>query len=205
MNINIDGHTFDLAPETIEAVLDAMESTAKDGKEHGFLMCDTNEGVIPGERCTGNKCSIHPKDCKYEGPVVGSFHSHPTVISFSLSDYIHGIDRAGLHPENRHLLCVSLLNEGMRCKALKEIPSPEKQEGFGFGWLFDSEKNREKIKPFYTKRVNISVEQLNELLKGTPWEELPPAEPVIAIDEGEGPEVISGKKAAQIKKIIGEG
>jgi len=185
MEVQIDGEKFDLDPDTIDGILGAMEQTAKDGVEHGFLMCDTPQGIVPGKTCTGNQCSIHLEDCEGKGTVVGGFHSHPVVTSFSMPDYIHGVGKAKEHPQNRHLLCVSLLDKGVRCKALKTLPP----EGTMF-LPFDTEENREKIKPYFTKRVNISVQQLNELLDGIPWEKLTPAKPVIAIDEGEGPKIV---------------
>ena len=200
MKVEIDGETFDFHTDTLSTILDCMEKTAKDGKEHGFLMCDTPKGIVPGEACTGTECSIHLKDCHGKGSVIGGFHSHPNVISFSLSDYFQGIRRAKQHPEHKHLLCVSLLNEGVRCKALKEIPSKGKLEKI---LPFDCEASREEVKPYFTKRVNISVEQIAKLLEGVPWKELPPAEPIIAIDEGGGPEIIKGGKAKQIKEVLG--
>jgi len=49
----------------------------------------------------------------------------------------------------------------------------------------DSEESREKIKPFFTKRIDIGLPQVAQLLAGVPWEDLPPSEVVMATDETE--------------------
>lgn len=193
MEIDIGGEKFDVEPAILEGMLDAMGKTAKDGNEHGFLMCDTSMGIAPGKTCTGNNCSINLEDCGGL-PTVGGFHSHPTVASFSMSDYLIGIKRAAENPGHKHLLCVSLLDKRVRCKALKKLPPKGKKFPF-----YDSEETRAMVKPYYTKRINISVEQINELLKGTPWVDLPVAEPIIAEDEGEGVEA-GGKVISQSPK-----
>jgi len=183
MEVNIAGEKFDLVPEVLNGILDAMDKTSQDGKEHGYLLCGDGE-VTPGKECTGNECSIHLEDCG-DKPVIGSFHSHPIITSFSQSDYLHAIDRAKSHPEHKHLLCVSLLDKGVRCKALKKMPPPEKK----FPWP-DTEQNREMVKPYFTKRINIDLDQIHDLLKGVAWEDLKPAKEVIAVDEGEGVKIV---------------
>ena len=189
----IEGQSFDVNSKSIDLILTDMFETNLDKKEHGFLMCDTpDEGVIPGEHCHGNECSIQLTDCKAKGGVtVGSFHSHPEVISFSLTDYIMAAARAQDHPEKKGLLCVSLKDAGVRCKAVKKMPPEEL-----INQLFimpDNDTTREMIKPFFTKKVNISVQQLKELQSGVAWDKLTPSEEVIAIDEGDDVCAPSGK------------
>jgi len=198
MKIKIETEEFEISPEILSTMLDMMQETVGDGHERGFLFCDSPEGIAPGKKCTGAKCSIELTDCGPD-PIIGGFHTHPQVTSFSQPDYLQGFERAKKHPDHKHLLCVSLLDKGIRCKALKELPPPEKK----FPW-WDTEANREMVKPYFTKRVNISLEQINELLKGTPWEELPPAEPVIAIDEGEGVKVVPTKEICPVPKSYDE-
>lgn len=181
MKMKIEEKTFDVAPELLKTMLDMMKATTADGKERGFLMCKSNDTLIPGDKCTGNECSINITDCASK-PVVGSFHTHPTVISFSLADYLSGFDKAKKAGTADYLLCVSLLDKGIRCKALKEIPPASKIPPWGTA---DTDKNREKVKPYWTKRVNIGLEQVAKLIAGVPWDELPESKAVIAVDEGE--------------------
>jgi uncharacterized ParB-like nuclease family protein len=181
MLIDIKGQSFDIAPTIIASIMEAMEQTKNDGLEHGFLMCETPKGIVPGKKCTGNNCSVSLNgSCDGVGAPVGSFHSHPEVISFSLGDYVVSAKEAELNPEHKYLLCVSLLDKGVRCKALKQLPP----KNLIPPTAFDSDKWRDKIKPYYTERVNISTDNLHNLLQGTPWNELPPSEGVEAIDEG---------------------
>lgn len=194
MNIEIESKKFDLAPEIISTMLSLMEETNKDGKEHGFLMCRVDGGqVTAGKTCTGNQCSIALTDCgdKHE---VGSFHTHPTVISFSLSDYISSAVKAKKNPKKDYLLCVSLLDKGLRCKALTKLPSDELLASIP---PFDTDETREMIKPFFTKRVNISLTQMAALLAGVSWDKLPESEDIIAVDEGEDSCAPSGSKCLE--------
>lgn len=188
----IGNQTFDVNSKTVSMILNDMFETKLGGNEHGFLMCETEEGVIPGQHCHGNACSVHITDCKGLGHTTGSFHSHPEVISFSLSDYIHAIARANENPDKKGLLCVGLGDKGIRCKAIEEMPPVELAQQLSV--MPDNDTTRGMIKPFFTKRVNISVEQLKKLKDGVPWDELPPAEEVIAIDEGEDVCAPSGKQ-----------
>ena len=175
--VKIDGQNFDLSADVLDAILDAIGSTTNDGHEHGFLMCDGPKNITPGKKCAGNECAIKLEDCG-GAPVVGEFHSHPKVISFSMSDYLHSISTAKKHPANRHLTCISLLDKGIRCKAVTHLPPP------GMTFIpIDNEPNRETIKPFFTPRVNIGLEQVAKLIEGVPWDDLPPSEIVTAIDE----------------------
>ncbi|MFA5154457.1 MAG: hypothetical protein WC554_18070, partial [Clostridia bacterium] len=178
--LKIGSKTFQASPELLQTMVDMMALTKADGNEHGFLMCDVDGVVQPGKKCVGNHCAIGLKDCGGK-PVIGGFHTHPQVISFSLSDYISSFNEAENHPNNDYLLCVSLLDKGIRCKALLDIPSPS-QIPWGQP---DTEENREKVKPFFTKKVNISVQQIAELIAGTEWDKLSPAEEIVAIDEGD--------------------
>lgn len=181
MKIDIEGQDFDLNPEIISGILDAMESTAKDGLEHGFTMCQTDNGITPGTKCTGNSCSIKLLGCP-TGKKIGSFHSHPDVISFSLGDYVSSVHEAKENPENKYLLCVGLLNKGIRCKALKEMPTDKFLKTIPH---IDSNFTRDMIKPYYTKKINISAESLKKLLAGAPWSEIDTQTEVVAIDEGD--------------------
>lgn len=198
MQININGEVFDVSGEVLTNMLDFMEKTSNDGHERGFLLCDTPKGITPGKKCTGNKCSIKLEDCK-GWPTIGTFHTHPQVTSFSQSDYLNAFQRATEHPEHKHLLCVSLLNKGIRCKALKKLPPP----GQKFP-VWDSDANRGMVKPYFTKKVSISPEQINELLKGTSWEDLPPAETIVAIDEGKGVKAVPKKDLRPTQKTYDE-
>jgi hypothetical protein len=181
MQLKIGEKTFEATPELLQTMVDMVAQTKKDGKEHGFLMCESAAGLVPGDKCTGNQCSINITDCKGK-PVAGSFHTHPTVISFSLNDYLSGFDKAKQAGTAEYLLCVSLLDKGIRCKALKEMPPAPKIPPWGTP---DTETNRQKVKPYWTKRVNISLEQVSKLIAGVPWDDLPEAKAVIAVDEGE--------------------
>jgi hypothetical protein len=180
VKIDIKGQVFEVSPEILQGILDDMGETAKQGVEFGFLMCDTPQGITKGEECTGNACSINLHGCEGQGPVIGNFHSHPEVISFSLGDYITSLHRAKDHPQNKQLMCVALKSDGVRCKAVTSLPP----KGFTVP-MVDTDENREKVKPFFTKKVSISKEQISELLKGTPWEKLSPENEIIAIDEGD--------------------
>ncbi len=180
MKIDIKGQVFDVSPGILNGILTDMDATASDGVEHGFLFCQTPQGIVKGQECIGNACSIQLKGCEKEGPVAGNFHSHPDVISFSLMDYLHSLQRANEHPEKKQLMCVALKEAGVRCKAVTKMPP----DNFAVS-MVDNDENRGKVKPFFTKKVSISKEQLKQLLTGTPWEKLSPEEEIIAIDEGD--------------------
>jgi hypothetical protein len=181
MLIDLEGQSFDLQPAILDGMLDAMNQTAKDGLEHGFSMCKTPEGIVPGPKCVGNNCSIHITGCQV-GQRIGGFHSHPDVISFSLGDYVVSAKEAKENDEKKYLLCVSLLDKGVRCKALKKVPSDSFLKTIP---PIDSDFSRGMIKPYYTKKINLSVESLQKLMSGTPWSEIDTQTEVIAIDEGD--------------------
>ena len=178
--LDIKGHQFDVSPEILDGILGAMTATAKDGVEHGFLMCDSSTGITKGEDCVGNACSIHLHGCEKEGKTIGNFHSHPKVISFSLADYMSTLQRAAEHPENKQVMCVALMDAGIRCKAVKKIPPPNFQVP-----NIDCEQTRDMVKPYFTEKVSISKVQLAELLSGKSWKDLSQEETVMAIDEGD--------------------
>lgn len=183
MKIDIKGQVFDVSPDVLDGILSAMTQTAQDGVEHGFLMCELpDKTVVKGKECVGTSCSINLTDCKKAGgKTVGNFHSHPDVISFSLSDYIHSIQVAKEHPDKKQLMCVALKDAGIRCKALTSMPPDD----FSLPSLEDNEQNRSLIKPFFTKKVSIGKNQIHELLSGKKWEQLSPEDQIIAIDEGD--------------------
>lgn len=180
---DIDGQKFDVHSSVVSQILNSMFETNVDGKEHGFLMCETPKGITTGKFCNGNECSIHLTDCKGKGPTIGNFHSHPDVISFSLADYMHSIGVADQHPQNKQLMCVALKDSGVRCKAVTGFPPQELVKQLVM--MPDNDTTRGLIKPFFTKKVNISVQQLKELQSGVPWDKLSPSEQIIAIDEGD--------------------
>lgn len=188
--VNIDGEEFDISAEALQGILDAIDATVGQGVEHGFYFCDQDGVLVPGEKCVGTQCSIALHDCKGL-PIAGEFHSHPIVTSFSQPDYLLAVKEAYSHPQHRSLLCVALLNTGIRCKALKELPTKEALVKIPWG---DTEENREKIKPYFTKKVTIPLDYLAKLIEGVPWEELPPAPHVVAVDEGEGPVPVAPHK-----------
>jgi hypothetical protein len=183
VKIDIKGQVFDVSPDVLDGILSAMTQTAQDGVEHGFLMCELpDKTVVKGKECVGTSCSINLTDCKKAGgKTVGNFHSHPDVISFSLSDYIHSIQVAKEHPDKKQLMCVALKDAGIRCKALTSMPPDD----FSLPSLEDNEQNRSLIKPFFTKKVSIGKNQIHELLSGKKWEQLSPEDQIIAIDEGD--------------------
>jgi hypothetical protein len=193
MPVEIEGKIFDLDASIFDGILEAMEGTAKDGIERGFQFCEIPSGKITaGQKCIGNSCSIQITDCKQVGgKQVGDFHSHPEVISFSLGDYLHSVELAKETPENKFLLCVSLMDKGVRCKALKKIPPKSVLESI---IPIDSDEEREKVKPYFTKKLNISVEQIQKLKDGVAWKDLPVAEEIIAVDEGDDTCAPSGKE-----------
>jgi hypothetical protein len=181
MKLDIHGETFDVSTAVLDGMLSAMTQTAKDGVEHGFNLCESGGVVDKGVECIGNACSIALKGCPPgKGHVAGSFHSHPDVISFSLADYLTTVNDASNHPEKKALMCVALKDAGVRCKAVTKIPPPN----FTIP-MIDCEQTRDMIKPFFTKKVSISKQQITELMSGTPWEKLSPEEQIIAIDEGD--------------------
>jgi hypothetical protein len=181
--IDIKGQIFDVPLEAIDGILSAMTMTAADGKEHGFRMCKAQEGIYKGPNCTGDSCKIHLTGCDKPGEYAyADFHSHPKVISFSLGDYGVTLNQASKTPDNKYLMCVALMDAGIRCKAVTKMPPP--------GFLntipnIDSEAARDMVKPFFTEKVSISKTQLTELLEGKKWNELSPEETVMAIDEGD--------------------
>ena len=183
----IDGQQWNLSDGVLQGMLEAIETTVKQGVEAGFSFCDTGTEIVPGPMCKGSKQCIAIKDCAGKGHWAGDFHSHPQVISFSQSDYLHAMQRAYQHPQQRSLLCVGLLDAEVRCKSLKSLPPKEELAKVS---VLDTEKNREKVKPFWTKKVAIPLTHIAALLAGTPWEQLPVATPTVAIDEGEGLVVI---------------
>lgn len=179
----IGNHSFDVDASIIEGILESEAETSADGKEHGFLMCQTPSGVITkGKKCHGDACSIQLTDCKGIGTTAGSFHSHPTVISFSLGDYLAAVARAKEHPQNTSLDCVSLLDKGIRCKALKQMPPDALLAKLVM--MADTDESRSKIKPFFTEKVTISNDALEQLLAGTKWSDLPASTDIEAVDEG---------------------
>lgn len=205
MFVDIGGQKFDLDTTILDGILNAMGQTSSDGLEHGFQFCQLPSGdITAGKKCTGNACSINITDCADVGGVrVGDFHSHPEVISFSLGDYMSSVSKAQESPGNKYLLCVSLLNEGVRCKALKKMPPKSVLLSIHGP---DTDEEREKIKPYFTEKVNISKDMINKLKAGTPWEKIPAADAVIAIDEGDvvvpKPKKIVTKPASDKQSIL---
>ncbi|MFA5377974.1 MAG: ParB/Srx family N-terminal domain-containing protein [Dehalococcoidia bacterium] len=189
---DIDGEKFEVNSKVVDMILNDMFETKLDGHEHGFDMCETPSGLVPGKHCHGNQCSINIQDCKGKGAATGNFHSHPDVMSFSLADYLHSIGQANAHPDDKQLMCVSMLDKGVRCKAVKGFPPEELVSQLLM--MPDNDTTRGKIKPYFTKKVTISVQQLKELQSGVPWDKLTPAEEIIANDEGEDVCAPSGKQ-----------
>ena len=183
----IDGQSWNLSDGVLQGMLDAIETTTHEGVEAGFSLCDTGTEIVPGPMCKGSQQCIAIKDCAGKGHRAGDFHSHPKIISFSQSDYLLAMQKAYQHPQQRSLLCVGLLDAEVRCKALQSLPSKENLAKIP---VLDTEKNREKVKPYWTKKVAIPLDYIAKLLAGVAWEELPPATPTVAIDEGEGPMVV---------------
>jgi len=102
--------------------------------------------------------------------------------------------KAKSNPKKDYLLCVSLVDKGVRCKALTKVPSDELLASIPH---FDTDETRAMIKPFFTKRVNIGLNQMASLLAGVAWDKLPESEDIIAVDEGEDSCAPSGSKCLE--------
>lgn len=66
-----------------------LESTRKDGVEHGISFCKTDEGFESTQKCSGTECTITLLRCPQDSKDIGSYHTHPSGVGvFSAADYL---------------------------------------------------------------------------------------------------------------------
>ena len=115
---------MELSPEFVEALLEAVRETERDGKERGVTMCMSADGqwIKPGAMCEGSVCSIRQEreTCGMARMEIGFFHTHPgratsnwsagdgmAILYKSPKDLVHVGCRTGISPFSggRELRC----------------------------------------------------------------------------------------------------
>lgn len=62
-----------------EEIAWAARETRRTGKEHGFNLCKSDDGIIVGNKCRGTDCDINLRKCRGRLSIIASVHTHPKM------------------------------------------------------------------------------------------------------------------------------
>jgi hypothetical protein len=118
ITMTFSGRVFDLAPETVDTMIDMAANTTEHERGMGLCKSDKDGLIRPGVACVGEKHCIHiDHSCKAGEKITGNYHTHPNISfpdelrpviqkSHSSGDLINSQDRGAWYGRD-YAVCVS--------------------------------------------------------------------------------------------------